>query len=126
MTQYIQLFLKKLSNNHRIPNLFGKLIMISKLLHMNELEITIWSLWLEKLNWVTDGLTLSNFLFVTGAQAKAYTNPGTEMEIYMKKLAHDFPQIGRGYNSWISSKKHIMEFDLIVVNREYNKLKKVF
>lgn len=122
---YTQLFLKKLSNKHRVPELLNKLIIISRLFHLNELEIAVWSLWLEQINWKLDSLPLETFLFVTGAQAKAFLNPEIEMEVYFKKLGHDFPKVRKAYESWIRQKSHIMNLSIVDTNKEYKRLKQV-
>jgi len=122
---YTQLFLKKLSNKHRVPELLNKLIVVSRLFHLNELEIAVWSLWLERLNWKLDDLSLETFLFVTGAQAKAYLNLEIEMEVYFKKLGHDFPKVRKAYESWIKQESHKMNLSTVDINKEYKKFKQV-
>lgn len=99
--------------------------MVSRLFHLNELEIAVWSLWLEKLNWELGELSLESFLFVTGAQAKAHLNPEIEMEIYFQKLGHDFPKVMQAYKSWISTPKHHVDLNSVDMNREYKRLKQV-
>eukprot|EP00826_Nyctotherus_ovalis_P039853 TRINITY_DN3863_c0_g2_i15.p1 TRINITY_DN3863_c0_g2~~TRINITY_DN3863_c0_g2_i15.p1 ORF type:complete len:153 (+),score=0.82 TRINITY_DN3863_c0_g2_i15:501-959(+) len=99
--------------------------MVSRLFHLNELEITAWSLWLEKLNWELGEQSLESFLFVTGAQAKAYLNPEIEMEIYFQKLGHDFPKVMQAYKSWIGIAKHHIDLNSVEINKEYKRLKQV-
>lgn len=123
MNMYTQLFLKKLSNNHRIPELLNKVIVVSRMFHLNELEITVWSLWLEKLNWKLGDLSLETFLFVTGAQAKAYLSPEIEMEVYFKKLGNDFPKARVAYESWIKVGSHNIDLSIHAINKEYKRLK---
>ena len=60
---------------------------------MNELEITIWSMWLDKLGWDMRELSLDNFLIVTAIQSKEYLNDYDEMKIYLKKVNEDYPGI---------------------------------
>jgi len=97
--------------------------MVSRLFHLNELEISVWSLWLEKLNWQAGDLSVESFLLITSIQAKAFLNPEMEMEIYFKKLGHDFPKIMQSYKTWI--KTHTLNLTHIAINNEYKKLKQV-
>ena len=103
-----------------------KLIRITKFLQLNEFEITIWSLWLKQLEWNSDNLSLESFLFATGIQAKGYANSESELEEYLKRLEHDFPKVKKQYDSWVKVKKHLCDFSLREINREYRKLFRVF
>jgi len=40
------------------------------LFHMNELEIALWSLWVDKNNWHDPVLTINQLLLITGFQVK--------------------------------------------------------
>jgi hypothetical protein len=50
--------------------LIGKLVEITKVLHLNELEIAIWSLVLDSLEWTQQGIGRDTFLFVIAFQVK--------------------------------------------------------
>jgi len=88
MSQYSQLFLKRMSTSKKsnssiihiivplnarkqsIPKLITKMC---KLLHLNELEIVAWSLWIDENNWNendTTEMSMENFLFITSLQIK--------------------------------------------------------
>ncbi len=43
---------------------------ISKQLHMNELEIAIWAVWVEQNNWRDSSVSFDNFFVLTGYQVK--------------------------------------------------------
>jgi len=54
--------------------LMEKLIEITKMLHLNELEIAVWSLVLDSLGWIQQGIGRDTFLFVIAFQTKVYLN----------------------------------------------------
>eukprot|EP00826_Nyctotherus_ovalis_P005978 TRINITY_DN1136_c0_g2_i1.p1 TRINITY_DN1136_c0_g2~~TRINITY_DN1136_c0_g2_i1.p1 ORF type:complete len:131 (-),score=20.58 TRINITY_DN1136_c0_g2_i1:609-1001(-) len=125
MNVYTQLFLRKLCNSHQIPQLSGKLVMVIKLFHLNELEIAVWSLLLDHFNWQLESLSLETFLFATAAQAKSYLNTEIEMNVYFKKLEHDFPKMQKAYKSWKKAKAHKVSLTATDINRQYKKFKQV-
>lgn len=59
---------KDIGNECSLPNMFSTVLYICKLLHMNELEIALWSLCLESAN--KKDLELAVVLLVTAYQAK--------------------------------------------------------
>lgn len=52
------------------PSLERTINKIASQLNMNELEITLWSLWVDKNNWGEPSLSTYQFLFITGFQVK--------------------------------------------------------
>jgi hypothetical protein len=68
---------------------------------------------------------LEVFLFVTGAQAKVHLNPDIEMDVYFKKLDHDFPKAKRAYKVWTKKKSNHLTLTIVGINRQYKKLKHV-
>ncbi len=89
MNQYSQLFLKKMASSKKsisrpIPavvpltvkqhTIFKQLARVCKLLHMNELEIVVWSLWVDDNNWAEDKANFEDFLMITGLQAKVFSS----------------------------------------------------
>jgi len=125
MNFYTQVFLKKLYNSRKFPDLSNKVIIVSQLFHLNELEIATWSLWLERLNWEVGNLPLEVFLFVTGAQVKAFLNPEIEMDVYFKKLGQDFPKVRKAYRVWTKKESNRLSLSAVDINRQYKKLKQV-
>jgi hypothetical protein len=80
MNQYTIQFLRKVAESNKciklftlgaeysLANMFSSILYICKLLHMNELEITLWSLCLESANKKDNDLSV--VLLVTAYQAK--------------------------------------------------------
>jgi len=80
MNQYTIQFLRKVAESNKCikyftlgveyssANIFSSILYVCKLLHMNELEITLWSLCLESTN--KKDLDLAIVLLVTAYQAK--------------------------------------------------------
>ena len=46
------------------------LVEITKLLHLNELEISVWSMALDNLGWIQPELGKETFLFILAFQSK--------------------------------------------------------
>lgn len=92
---------------------------------MNELEVTIWCCWLDKLGWQADLLELENLLLVTGIQVKEYTNPKDEMNIYRKKIIEYYPNVENIYKKWVSSTEHVIDFTVKEIHKVYKELRVV-
>lgn len=131
MNQYLQLFLKRVSNSDKIPisvrnqGIFKQVTKVCKLLHMNELEITVWSLHLDELEWTTEGLAIEMFLVVTAMQAKDYLNDELEMQMYLKKVNEEYPEFNYAYEEWINKREHKVNLGIKEINKQYNKYRLV-
>lgn len=131
MNQYLQLFLKRMCNSECIPSsircqtLFKQLIKVCKLMHLNELEITIWSLWLDQIAWDIKDLSVDTFLIITSMQVKEYVNEEGKAMIYMKKIREDYPKIDVIYDSWVKDKAHKLNLSIIEINKLYRKYSQV-
>jgi len=131
MNQYLQLFLKRVSNSDRIPisvrnqGTFKQVTKICKLLHMNELEITVWSLYLEQLEWNTNGLPAETFLLIIAVQAKEFLNDELEMKMYLKKVNEEYPDFKDGYKEWVNKRENNIRLEVKDINRQYNKYRLV-
>lgn len=131
MNQYLQLFLKRVSNSDKIPisarnqGIFKHVTKICKLLHMNELEITVWSLYLEQLEWSIERLGVEMFLVVSAMQAKDYLNDGLELQMYLKKTNEEYPDFNYEYEEWINKREHRISFGIKEINKQYNKYRLV-
>jgi len=132
MNQYSQLFLKKMSNSKKIPSslkhqqILKQLTKICKILHMNELEIATWSLIADKLEWKIEDLSLDDFIFVIGIQAKSLMISDEEMRIYYRKINDDFKTTKSQLDNWLKDPAHIFGFDIIDINKRYRKYRQVF
>lgn len=131
MNQYLQLFLKRVSNSDKIPisvrnqGTFKQVTKICKLLHMNELEITAWSLYLEQLEWNTNSLPAETFLLIIAMQAKDFLNDEPEMEIYLKKVNEEYTDFKDAYDEWVSKRENNISLEIKDINKQYNKYRLV-
>ena len=125
MNQYTIFFLKKLSFIKPNLDVNEKINRVAKFFHMNELELTIWSLCLKRFEWKVNGMTIEEFVYIIGLQIKAFANPKPEFELYFEKFQNDFPRMKKTYENWIKDKKHEINFDLREINKEYKVLRRV-
>jgi len=58
--------------NVKQPTVHKQLAKVCKLFHMNELEIAVWSLWVEEQGWTGESMNLEDFLLITAMQVKVY------------------------------------------------------
>lgn len=86
---------------------------------MNEFEITVWSLYLDKLEWNMENLQLEIFLLVTSMQVKERLNDESEMGIYTKKVAEEFYGFKIVYDNWIRRINHSVNIELKEINKLY-------
>jgi len=131
MNQYLYLFMKKMSNSEKIPPngklqpLFKQLAKISKLFHMNELEVVVWSLWLDNLCWTMNNLSLDETLFIAAMQTKEYMNDKETMRIYMEELTLNYRTIMVAYESWVKDKRHEINVNIKDINKRYSEYRQV-
>eukprot|EP00826_Nyctotherus_ovalis_P030419 TRINITY_DN2428_c0_g2_i3.p1 TRINITY_DN2428_c0_g2~~TRINITY_DN2428_c0_g2_i3.p1 ORF type:complete len:155 (-),score=34.86 TRINITY_DN2428_c0_g2_i3:22-486(-) len=92
LNQYTLQFLREMTRSNKIPSLLknkdllSKLVEITKVLHLNELEIAVWSLVLDSLEWSQPGIGRETFLFVIAFQAKQYFHHKKEMGVYLSLI----------------------------------------
>eukprot|EP00826_Nyctotherus_ovalis_P046874 TRINITY_DN5335_c0_g1_i3.p1 TRINITY_DN5335_c0_g1~~TRINITY_DN5335_c0_g1_i3.p1 ORF type:complete len:186 (-),score=38.12 TRINITY_DN5335_c0_g1_i3:573-1130(-) len=131
MNQYLQLFLKRVSNSDTVPislrnqGIFRHVIRICKLLHMNELEITVWSLHLEEIHWAMCSLSLDFFLAITAMQAKDYLNDEAEVEMYVSRVNEEYAGFKEAYEKWVEKRENGVRLAIKEINRQYNKYRLV-
>lgn len=92
---------------------------------MNELEVTVWSIWLDKLSWEMQNLSLDNFILVTAMQTKEHLNDENMIRIHLEKLKEEFPNIELIYNTWNKEEAHRLDTNLIDINNLYRKFRQV-
>lgn len=131
MNQYLYLFMKKMSSSDKIPPngklqpLFKLLAKISKFFHMNELEVVVWSLWLDNLCWTMNSLSLDETLYVAAIQTKEYLNCGEVVKVYKDELAANQRHIMDAYESWTKDRKHDISVGVMEINQRYNDFRQV-
>jgi len=92
---------------------------------MNELEITVWSLYLDKLEWEMGNLHLEVFLLLTAMQVKVRLNDELDVKIYFKEASTVYPGFESLYGEWIKKTKHSVKVELKKINGLYAKYRLV-
>lgn len=130
MSQFLQQFLKKMSYSPSIPPFLSrdivltKINQICKLLHMNELEVALWSYWADSLNWSIGKCDLNLFLHLTGFQAKEFLTGKEEAAKYKTRLSSEFGDFEHKLDEWESSRKNIVKVSFAELNKKYQQFRK--
>jgi hypothetical protein len=123
--------MKKMSNSGKIPPngklqpLFKQLVKISKLFHMNELEVVVWSLWLDNLCWTMNNHFLDEILFISAIQTKEYMNDKEAMKLYMNELTLNHRNIVSAYENWVKDKRNEINVNMKDINKRYSEYRQV-
>ena len=131
MNQCIYMFMKRMcifdetNFNQLNQNIFKQFGKVCKLLHINELEMAIWSLYLDKLGWKLEGISLEMYLILTGIQSKQYANSEAEVNIYINKLNDDYPHFKELYEDWIKDEDHKINFSVKDIGTKFNRYQQV-
>ena len=87
---------------------------------MNELEVTVWSMWLDKLSWETQDLSIDTFLLITAMQVKEHLN---FTKYNQAKIKEECPNIDLLYAKW--NETHNLDINLKEVNKLFRKFRQV-
>jgi hypothetical protein len=88
---------------------------------MNELEVTVWSMWLNKLGWDMQDISLDNFLLITAIQVKEYLNDKPKYN--QNRIKEECPNIDLLYDKWKTT--HNLDINLKEINKLYRKYRQV-
>lgn len=131
MNQYLYSFMKKMSFSEKIPasrksqSLFKLLAKVSKLLHLNELEVVVWSLWLDALRWTMRDFSLEIVIFIAAMQTKEYLNDDETMKVYTDEFNDKYKNVMEAYGIWTDSVEHAMNIDITDINKRYSEFREV-
>lgn len=95
------------------------------MLQMNELEVTIWSLWLDEIHWEMGDLAVDTFVLVTAMQVKERLNDENVLKAHLSKVRDDFPNVDLIYGAWKKDEAHALKINLKEINRLYAKYRQV-
>jgi hypothetical protein len=92
---------------------------------MNELEITVWSLHLDELEWGMGNIQLEAFLLLTAIQAKERLNDEFDMKIYFKEASAAYPGFESLYEEWLRKTRCSVGVELKKINGLYTRYRLV-
>jgi|688.fasta_scaffold848254_1 hypothetical protein len=100
MTHQAQLFLRRISKQVSGDiDLVESLNQVCKILCMNELEIVVWSIYLNDYNWCSPDLPLYEELCISGLAAKQYLN--NDISSLKQSLGTSIANFDSKYVSWM-------------------------
>lgn len=101
--------------------ILGMMMEIQQLLSLNELEITLWAIYLEKFGWLGAD-TMQKKLLYTAYTSKAVLNE--DISSLKQKIIEKFACF-TGYEAWIIQYRTLVSVGYIELNYTYAKLSKV-
>eukprot|EP00742_Colponemidia_sp_Colp-10_P004872 GILJ01005204.1.p1 GENE.GILJ01005204.1~~GILJ01005204.1.p1 ORF type:complete len:571 (-),score=83.85 GILJ01005204.1:234-1946(-) len=122
-----QHFLRKMAEESKLPfdleSLLSSLRSVAKSMMMNELEIVVWSLYLDKLGWADTRLSLMESLTMSAFAVKMYLNGDHGM--FLPHLNRLIPGFSYRFNQWLTGKdRRLMSIPPLQLNSKFNELLK--
>lgn len=128
LSQNQNLFILRLSTSPSIPMQFFSMP-IYKLLHhtasemmMNEIEMVLWSIYLDRYVWKELGNHLKLMLYITAFAVKSYM--GCEIEPFLVYLGFKFNHFLEYFNKWLVNSKPKLATSPKEINKKFNFLGK--
>lgn len=122
-SQLSGLFLCKIINDYRIKKHYRN-YPLQKIMHktaktllMNEMEIAMWGLILEQLNWDLSGFSLKQFLLLSGFAAKKSLNK--DLAVISSHLDYLNPSFSDNFYIWFSRTKPQLKLSVKKLNKKY-------
>jgi hypothetical protein len=92
---------------------------------MNELEVVVWSLWLDNLYWTIDDSSLEATITIAAMQTKEYLNEEEVVKVYKDELNANYPEITKKYDIWTKDKEHEIDVEITDINRRFSEFRQV-
>lgn len=125
-SQDVQLLLKRIISSERIPKdirqqpLLRMLTEIAFQLQLNEIEISLWAIFLDQCAWIEKSDFLHWHLLFSAYAAKTTLNKDAiYIEYYLKQQYDKFQE---NYETWISSREISLRFDAKALNQKFSEL----
>jgi hypothetical protein len=128
MSQLSMLVIRRLIAEAAVPaprskeSLLKMLSETAKELLLNELELVVWSIYLEKFVWKDLGLPLETLLMYSAFAVKTYMND--EITVFQTHLNSRFSNFTSRYNEWITKHRSRMGIAPRELNTKFKKLTK--
>ena len=126
LTQQILLFLKFIVKSKNLPlelknlPLLRMLIETCKEFFLNELEITLWSIFLDKSVWNDKTKAVQVLLLYAAYAAKSYMNNDSDIQMIKLHVANKHSGFLIGYDKWYQSSQDQLRISLRYLNCQYN------
>jgi hypothetical protein len=128
MSQLSMLVIRRLIAEAAVPaprnkeSLLKMLSETAKELLLNELELVVWSIYLDKFVWKDLGLPLETLLMYSAFAVKTYMND--EITVFQTHLNSRFSNFTSRYNEWITKHRSRMGIAPRELNTKFKKLTK--
>ncbi|CAG9311087.1 unnamed protein product [Blepharisma stoltei] len=119
-SQLSSLLLRRIIQNPKIPcefrsqTLFRLILDACQVLALNEVEISVWAIFLDKCVWTDNTAKLDYVLYYSALSAKSYTN--SDVTPYLKYLSSKMSNFYNNYMQWTQRNRNCLE----VTDRELN------
>lgn len=125
-TQQVLLILKSIVKNAAVPPdlkalpLLRMLIETCKEFLLNELEITLWSIFLDKLVWGDRSKLIQVLLLYTAYAAKSHMNMDSDIQMIKLCVANKHSGFFIGYEKWYQLSMNELSISFRHLNHQYN------
>lgn len=128
ISQQTQVLLRKLASSHSLPDninskaLLRLLTRNTKELMLNELEVVVWALYLDNLQWNCSDESLEELLLYSAFASKQYLN--SDVDYIASYINQKRPQFAEHYEVWSSARKDAFNVKPKVLNKRFRELNK--
>ncbi|CAG9329256.1 unnamed protein product [Blepharisma stoltei] len=127
--QTISLMLNRITKNNKISSEFYSrplLMLLEEIcdsLMMEELEISLWAIYLDNIIWGKNASYFENGIWFASYAAKSSLS--NDIEIYEKIIVEKIPNFHRFYDEWYSQHRSDLSVNSMNINQKYNKLSRI-
>ncbi|CAG9322297.1 unnamed protein product [Blepharisma stoltei] len=101
-----------------------QLISAAKDLALNEMEASLWTIYLQKIDWKSLSSTCYLDLLFAAYASKSYLNENLKpFNVYLEKMNANFL---KSYESWHSTHKHLLKIDSKEINNRFKEYSKPY
>jgi len=128
-SQRSKVMLRKIANSSKVPLEYRSLPILKLLTQtveemiMQEMEIIVWSIYLERFVWGHSGFPFKVLLFLSAYASKEYLNE--DIQPFKTYVSIKFPQFARAYNVFIRRCGKQIAINPIVLNSKFQELTQV-
>ena len=128
LSQSQVLFILRLSTSPSIPLQFHSMPLYKLIYHtasemmMNEIEIVLWAIYLDRFVWKELGTHLKLMVYMTAFAVKSYM--GSQMEPFLAYLTFKFNHFSAYFNKWLVNAKARLATSPSEINKKFSFLSK--
>jgi len=130
VSQLSQLIIRRVVHSSSLPNKFRNqsvlrlLTDVAKQLTMNEIELTLMSIYLKKFGWKDRLLTIDYLLLYVAILAKCHIN--SDPSPYIEHLSTQIPDFKASFENWESYYSEFLEVSMLELNETFSELTRHF